>query len=80
MNCRTLREQRGMSQVALAEAMGVTQSHISQVERDARGERDMSYSTLERFSVALEVPVTALIDGVAFAPVSKASALAPAMS
>lgn len=59
---RTLREERGMSQVALAEAMGVTQSHISQVERDEKGGQNMSYRALRRFSTALQVPVGALID------------------
>jgi transcriptional regulator with XRE-family HTH domain len=57
MQCRALRESRDMTQPELAEAAGMSQPRISEIERP--GERKLNIDTLLRlasaFDVALEV-------------------------
>lgn len=54
---RKLREQREMSGKELAEKVGLTGSHISQVER---GKANLSVNTLNNIASALGVPLTML--------------------
>lgn len=63
---RSLRKARGLSQEALAQAMGVRQEYISQVECSGEEGRAMSLRALDRFSVALHVPTVALVDDATF--------------
>lgn len=51
---REVREQRGLSQVELAERLGNTQTFVSKVER---GERRLDVVELIEFCEAMEVPV-----------------------
>jgi transcriptional regulator with XRE-family HTH domain len=67
MQCRALRESRGWTQPQLAEAAGMSQPRISEIERP--GERKLNLDTLLRlasaFDVALQVrfvPFSELID------------------
>ena len=59
MNIRTLRESRNLSQQTLADKAGLAQSQISRIER---GIIDTPVSTLRRVAMALDVPVSALLD------------------
>ena len=53
---RTLREQRGLSQVELAEKARVGQSYLSRLESGSRGARaDEFAAMLQRIATALEV-------------------------
>lgn len=54
---KELREKRGLSQGDLAKATGLSQSTISQVERE---EKDPSLSTLQKISDALSVHIAML--------------------
>lgn len=56
---RALREWRGLSQAALAEAAGVAQPTVARIESTTRGG---SARTLSRLARALGVPVAALMD------------------
>jgi DNA-binding XRE family transcriptional regulator len=56
---RALREWRGLSRAALAEAAGVAQPTVARIESTARGG---SARTLSRLARALGVPVAALMD------------------
>ena len=67
MQCRALRESRGWTQPQLAEAAGMSQPRISEIER--AGERKLNLETLLRlasaFDVALQVqfvPFSELVD------------------
>ncbi|BDG27217.1 MULTISPECIES: helix-turn-helix domain-containing protein [Thermus] len=55
---RTLREERGLSQGALAKKIGVTQGYIHQLER---GIRRPSIRVLLRLAQALDVPPETLL-------------------
>ncbi len=54
-----LREQRGLSQRALASASGLSPNALSQIER---GNVSPSVSTLNRLAAALGVPITAFFE------------------
>ena len=54
-----LRNHRGLSQVALAQCVGITQGYLSQIEKGARQPTAEKLVALAR---ALEVPVEILID------------------
>jgi transcriptional regulator with XRE-family HTH domain len=55
---RELRQNRGLTQVVLAEVTGFPQSHISLMER---GEKLPQLVTLIRLAVALDCKLTALV-------------------
>jgi transcriptional regulator with XRE-family HTH domain len=55
-----IREQIGLSQSALARAVGTSQSAISQIEA---GERNPSYDMLRQIAKALNVSVAHLVGG-----------------
>lgn len=54
------RTKKGITQKQLADALGVTESYISQYERDLRNPK---YETIKKIAKALDIPVTALYDG-----------------
>lgn len=54
---RQLREDRGLSQEALATAAGLHRTHVSLIER---GKRVVRLETVERLATALQVPVVEL--------------------
>lgn len=54
------RKEKGFSQEALANQVGVTSSFISQIEK---GLRNPSYGLLQKISLALDVPVEYLVGG-----------------
>jgi transcriptional regulator with XRE-family HTH domain len=56
---RSLREERGLSQNALASDLGVAQRHISDWER---GRVDIRLSSLRRIATLLEVPTWRLLE------------------
>jgi len=53
-----VREEKGLSQSALAREMGTSQSAVSQIEA---GERNPSYDMLRQIAVALKVSVAHLV-------------------
>jgi transcriptional regulator with XRE-family HTH domain len=55
---RELRQKRGLSQEALAERMGIPQTHVSAMER---GVKFPNLLTVLRLALALECKVTALV-------------------
>lgn len=58
-NVYRLRKDRGLTQEQLAEAVGVRQPRIAEVER---GDANPRLLTLSRLALALGVPVAALLD------------------
>ena len=50
---RKIREGRGLSQEALADAAGLHRTHISLIER---GQRSVQLETIESLAIALRVP------------------------
>lgn len=54
---RAIREERGLSQMQLAEMTGLMQSYVSQVER---GRRNPSWSNVGRLAEGLGVSVSTL--------------------
>jgi transcriptional regulator with XRE-family HTH domain len=56
---RQLREQKGLSQAALAKRSGVAQGYISQME--AGEKKNPGIETLRKIAKALGVPVTELL-------------------
>ena len=56
------RTERGMSQQALADAVGVSQVMISYLER---GERQIVAARLQRYADVLRVDVQSLLEGIA---------------
>lgn len=57
-NVRALRKEKGLSQEELANFCGLHRTYIGSVER---GERNVTLSTLEALSEALEVTVIELL-------------------
>lgn len=57
-NIRRLRRERGLSQEELSELCGLHRTYVGSVER---GERNVTLSTLEAFSNALDVSVPQLL-------------------
>jgi transcriptional regulator with XRE-family HTH domain len=58
MNLRQLREERGLSQEALAGVAGMDRTYVSSCER---GERNATLATVEKLAAALGAAPTALI-------------------
>jgi putative transcriptional regulator len=59
MRLKELRQERGMTQQALATKVGVSREYIAQLEG---GRHDPPLSTLERLARALKVTVGKLVD------------------
>ena len=57
---RRLRNQRGMSQQALAFQCGLDRTYIGSVER---GERNISLANIHKIATGLEVQPSELLDG-----------------
>ena len=57
---RKHRRQKGLSQEQLGDLMGFSQSKISKIERDERGDWD-SLSDLRLIAKALDVPIQELV-------------------
>ena len=56
---RRVRAERGLSQEALADALGVHRTYLGAVER---GERNLTLRTVERLADRLDVPVRDLLE------------------
>jgi transcriptional regulator with XRE-family HTH domain len=56
---KTLRQEKGLSQKALAEQVGVTDAYITMLESGKR--KNPSLEILKKLAKALGVPVTALL-------------------
>ena len=56
---KKLREEKGLSQKALAERVGVTDAYITMLETGVR--KNPSLAVLQRLAKALGVPVTELL-------------------
>ena len=59
MRLRQIREQKGMTQEALARASGVSRAYLSRLEM---GRHDPPLSRLRKLAKALGVKVSALVD------------------
>lgn len=59
LNVKTLRQERGLSQEALAFECGLHRTYVSGVER---GVRNPTIVVLERIAVALEAPAARLLE------------------
>jgi len=64
-NLRRARERRGLSQEAVAALTGLHRTEISLLERAGREPR---LATLIKLAAALDTPVEALADGIAWEP------------
>jgi transcriptional regulator with XRE-family HTH domain len=60
-NLRRTREKRGLSQEAVGDRAGMTQSQYARIER---GDVDPTLKTLKRLATALDVTASDLINGV----------------
>jgi transcriptional regulator with XRE-family HTH domain len=60
-NLRRLREERGLSQEAVGDRAGMTQSQYARIER---GDVDPTLKTLKRLATALGLTTADLLDGV----------------
>lgn len=56
---RVTRENAGLSQLALAQRVGIDRSHISKLET---GETDGSLKTVKKIAEALGVPLSVLLE------------------
>ena len=57
-NLRKVRFKRNLSQEKLAELTGLHRTYVGSVER---GERNISIDNMERFSLALDIPLADLL-------------------
>jgi transcriptional regulator with XRE-family HTH domain len=57
-NVRRIRRHAGLTQEQVAEAAGLHHNYVSSVER---GERNISIGNMERFAIALGVPLALLV-------------------
>lgn len=57
-NLRRLREERGLSQEALAHAAGLNMTHVARIER---GEREPGIRTVAKLATALDVDLGPLM-------------------
>lgn len=64
-NLRRIREDRGLSQEALADVAEIHRTEASLLER---GRREPEMGTLLKLAAALEVPVAALCEGIKWQP------------
>jgi len=53
-----VRKKKNITQVELAESIGITQSHLSQIEND---HRNPSITTLEKICKELDIPISGLL-------------------
>jgi transcriptional regulator with XRE-family HTH domain len=60
-NLRRLREERGLSQEAVGDRAGMTQSQYARIER---GDVDPTLKTLKRLATALDVTVSDLAQNI----------------
>ena len=70
-NVRQLREQRGLSQEGLADALEVHRTFVGGVER---GERNLTLRTVERLSAKLDADPLALLGADSLTPALRAAA------
>lgn len=61
LRVRQLREQRGLSQEALAELAGLHRTYVSSIER---GQRNVGLDNILRLAAALDVPASSLFEDV----------------
>ena len=72
-NLRRIREDRGLSQEALAEHCGIHRTEASLLDR---GQREPGLGTLVKLADALEVPVAVLCEGIEWQPPEHGSSAA----
>jgi transcriptional regulator with XRE-family HTH domain len=61
-----IRQQRGLTQVDLAQRLGFTQSYMAQIERGFKPSNKLTLGLLNRIAVVLDVSMSVLIDEGAF--------------
>jgi transcriptional regulator with XRE-family HTH domain len=63
MNIRELRHRRGLTQVQLAQLVGMKQPSLSQYENGVKNVRLMSAENADRFCKALNCTLSELLEG-----------------